>query len=209
MTSKYACPGLQLYYPGTKILVNKRGITNNLELEQINAYLFTKNLFLYTSALSASTVFDEQYFKNLHKDSLQSLYIFAGKYRQHNLSEGESTFCFAKYVEREMKKLFSDLQKEKYLKNFKRVSPEKFSERITYYMAELIAIHPFYEFNGRIIRMFFDLISYYNGYEYIDYLSFENDNNSEKNSFIQASIESFNGNNELLNKIIINGLKKR
>jgi fido (protein-threonine AMPylation protein) len=75
-------------------------------------------------------------------------------------------------------------------------------------MGELIAIHPFYEFNGRVIRLFFDLIAYYNWYNYIDYSRFKY--TGENNSFIQASINVVRFNDfELLNNIILTGLRTR
>ena len=33
----------------------------------------------------------------------------------------------------------------------------------------MIAIHPFYEINGRIIRLFIDILALNNGYDFIDY----------------------------------------
>ncbi|TAJ80771.1 MAG: hypothetical protein EPO42_03625 [Gallionellaceae bacterium] len=41
---------------------------------------------------------------------------------------------------------------------------EKFAERLAHFQSELIALHPFHELNGRITRLFFDLITVYNGY---------------------------------------------
>ena len=74
-------------------------------------------------------------------------------------------------------------------------------------MCELIALHPFFELNGRIIRLFFDMLATYNGYEYIDYydaLEIEEENNK----FINASIDCMGGKGEKMFQIILNGLKK-
>ena len=74
-------------------------------------------------------------------------------------------------------------------------------------MCELIALHPFFEFNGRITRLFFDIIATYNGYEYIDYqntLEFEDGDNK----FIKASIDCISGKNNEMFQIVLNGLKK-
>ena len=74
-------------------------------------------------------------------------------------------------------------------------------------MCELIALHPFLELNGRIIRLFFDMISIYNGYDYIDYQNALKVQD-EDNLFIQASIDCMTGNENLMYKIVFNGLNK-
>ena len=68
-------------------------------------------------------------------------------------------------------------------------------------MCELITLHPFFELNGRTIRLFFDMIAIYNGYEYIDYyaaLVIE----EEDNKLIKASIDCMGGNGEEMLQII-------
>jgi len=74
-------------------------------------------------------------------------------------------------------------------------------------MCELIALHPFLELNGRIIRLFFEMIVTYNGYEYIDYqdaLEMEEGDNK----YIKASIDCMSGKDNQMYQIILNGLKK-
>ena len=61
------------------------------------------------------------------------------------------------------------MEQEAFLKTTTEWTKEKLSERLAYYQCELIALHPFYELNGRITRLFFDLIAVYNGYEPIYY----------------------------------------
>lgn len=70
-------------------------------------------------------------------------------------------------------------------------------------MCELIALHPFPELNGRITRLFFDIIATFNGYEYIDYQN-TLDTNDDENEFIEASIS---GNKNKMFNIILHGLK--
>lgn len=68
-------------------------------------------------------------------------------------------------------------------------------------------MHPFFEFNGRITRLFFNIITTYNGDEYIDYqnaLKIENGDNK----FIKASIDCMSGNKNEMFQIVLNGLKK-
>ena len=53
---------------------------------------------------------------------------------------------------------------------------------------EPIAPHPFYELNGRITRLFFDLITIANGYGPIDYGRALQDDPEVDNNYIRASI---------------------
>jgi cell filamentation protein len=99
------------------------------------------------------------------------------------------------------------LKNNNYLKEYTDKPREIFAEKLSYYMCELIALHPFLELNGRIIRLFFDLIATYNGYEYIDYknaLKLEGGDNL----FIKASIDCMTGNGSQMYQIILNGLGK-
>lgn len=96
---------------------------------------------------------------------------------------------------------------EKYLKDYSTKSKEEFAKKIAFYMCKLIALHPFYELNGRITRLFFDMIATYNGYEYIDYnaaLKLE----GGENKFIKASIDCMLGNDYEMYQIVFNGLIK-
>jgi cell filamentation protein len=70
-----------------------------------------------------------------------------------------------------------------------------------YFKCELIALHPFYELNGRIIRLFFDMIVRYNNYRYIDYSNITPE-------YINASIKCVQfADCTAIEKIIANGLK--
>lgn len=196
-----------IYYQGTNIPKNKFNIRDIPRLNEFEKALLLKSYSDFHRDLNNNPVFNETYFKTLHKATLQTLYDFAGEYRDQDVSKGDTLFCKAKYIHSQIKLLFEKLETENHLNNFQYQPKESFAERIAYYMGELIAIHPFWEFNGRIIRMFFDMIAVYNGYEYINYslpISKE-----ITNPFIQASIECVQaGDSSRLNEIIFIGLKK-
>ncbi len=78
------------------------------------------------------------------------------------MSKGGSLFCRAAYIEKEARRIFYELEQEQYLKQGADWTIEIFAERLAHYQSELIALHPFYELNGRITRLFFDLIAVYN-----------------------------------------------
>jgi len=197
-----------IYYPGTSIPKNTKKIKDISELHVYDKALLLKAYYNFTKDLSKKTVFDEKYLINLHKQSFQKLYNFAGQYRNQDVMKGDTVFCKAIYIKEQMSNYFENFRKDKYLKNFADKPKELFAEKIAFYMGELISIHPFYEFNGRVTRLFFDLIAYYNGYNYIDYSKYQY--TGENNSFIQASINVVRFNDfELLYKIVFSGLRSR
>ncbi len=95
------------------------------------------------------------------------------------------------------------LKKENYLRDCSFISKEIFAEKIALIKSELICLHPFYELNGRITRLFFDMIVVYNGYQPIDY------SNYTSQEYINASIECVKYADEtFMKRIILDGLKK-
>ena len=143
----------------------------------------------------------------LHKKTFSKLYPFAGKYRTLNISKGYTTFCQVRFLEQTSKEIFKKLHSDNYLKNYTSKPKAEFAQKITYYICELIALHPFFELNGRTTRLFFDMIATYNGYEYIDYQEALKLEDGE-NLFIKASIDCMTGNDNKMYTIIFNGLNK-
>lgn len=202
---KYSSDQNYIYYPESTVSVNKLGIKNAEEIDELEAQLFIKTYEYFHKQLDDKTVFDQKYLKAVHKFAFSHLYLWAGKYRNKNISKGNAVFCQAIHVEAQADKIFSELKKDNYLRDFRGKSIEEFASKVAYYMCELIALHPFFELNGRTIRLFFDMIAVYNGYEYISY---ENIGNKEDNAFIQASKYCMGGECEPMEKIILKGLKK-
>lgn len=96
-----------------------------------------------------------------------------------------------------------ELEQENYLKDCENISKEEFTKKLAYFKCEINALHPFYELNGRITRLFFDMIALFNGYKYIDYSVIT------PKEYIDAAIECVQfADSENMGKIILNGLKK-
>jgi cell filamentation protein len=116
-----------------------------------------------------------------------------------NISKGNSFFCRGNYVKKEMNKIFEKLKNDNYLIGLEKKS---FIEQLVYYKCELIAIHPFYELNGRIIRLFIDILSINAGYVLIDY------SNISKDEYIKCAIECVqNADCNCFKKIIENSIE--
>jgi cell filamentation protein len=183
MASKYHLKDSSLYIKGSNVPKNKLNISDAEIIREIEKELLEEAYLLFYDELNEETCFDENYFINLHKRTFESLYEWAGKYRDFNMTKGESRFCQGAFVQSASQKIFDDLKKENCLKDGEILPKEIFAKKIAYYKCEIIALHPFYELNGRITRMFFDMIAVYNGYKFIDYSRISSD------QYIEASID--------------------
>lgn len=207
--SKYQFKASDIYLPGTDIPVNRLGITEPEVLHQVEGTLLQQAYQTFIAECEPDTRFDEAYFKSLHQRTFESLYEWAGAYRSVDMSKGNSMFCRADYLARESQRIFRQLEQESFLKQAKDSPKEKFAERLAYYQSELIALHPFYELNGRITRLFFDLIAIANGYAPIDYSKALLEQTATMNTYIQASIACVQqADSRLLQQIILPGLNK-
>ncbi len=203
MASKYQLKDSSLYIDGTSIPKNRLTIADSEEIQEFEKELIEEAYTVFYDELKEDTVFDEKYFISLHKRTFESLYDWAGKYRDFNMSKGDSRFCQGGFVKSSSKKIFDELKEDNYLKDYEKYSKEVFAKKLAYYKCEIIALHPFYELNGRITRLFFDMIAVYNGYKYIDYSTIS----SEK--YIEASIECVQfADCSKFEKIIFDGLYK-
>lgn len=203
MESKYQLTNSSIYLPGTSIPKNKLNISDPAEIHELERTLLEDAYQIFYNELDEQTVFDEKYYISLHKRTFDSLYEWAGIYRSFNMAKGNSRFCQGSFVEGSSKTIFKNLEKDNFLRDYSSKDSILFAEKIAYYQGEIIALHPFFELNGRITRLFFDMIATYNEYEFIDYSV------ATPEEYIQASIDCVQlANSEKLKKIIENGLKR-
>lgn len=184
-------------YPESSVLRNKLGITN--------AEVFFKAEREITSlrtaqALSESIIgnFDFAHLQKIHKFLFGDIYDWAGKIRTVNISKG-NLFCQTEFIMQELDRIFLELKKEKYLKGI--VELPKMAERLSYYLGELNAVHPFREGNGRTQRLFVTFLAQKNGFS-LDFSLVT------KDEMISASDESFCGHYEKMNALILKSLRK-
>jgi len=195
--SKYIFKTSDIYYLNSSIPKNKLNIKDEKELISIEHFLLLEAYKKFAKKLDNEL--DENFFINLHKKTFQDLYKWAGNYRNVDIIKGDTFFCRGIYIKKEMKKLFEKLRKDNYLKN---LDKELFIQKLAYYKCELISIHPFYELNGRIIRLFIDILSINSGYDVIDY------SNIDEEEYIKCAIECVqNVNQKCFENIIRNSLK--
>jgi len=195
--SKYIFKTSDIYYLNSSIPKNKLNIKDEKELRSIEHFLLLEAYKKFAKKLDNEL--DENFFINLHKKTFQDLYKWAGNYRNVDIIKGDTLFCRGIYIKNEMQKLFEKLRKDNYLKN---LDKELFIQKLAYYKCELISIHPFYELNGRIIRLFIDILSINSGYDVIDY------SNIDEEEYIKCAIECVqNANQKCFENIIRNSLK--
>lgn len=201
--SKYRLDQSPIYIEGTDVPKNKLGIVDADIIHEIENNLLFQAYEKFSSQITEKTRFDEAYFINLHKKTFESLYDFAGKYRTVNMSKGDSQFCLAQYLPSKSERIFTELKNDVYLVTCN--DKKAFAKKLAYYKSELIALHPFYELNGRILRLFVDMLCLYNGYNLIDY-----SDAIDNNAYIEASILCVQyADSSKMEEIIESGLIKR
>lgn len=205
--SKYQFQQSDIYQPGTDLPINRLNIDDAEVLREIEAQLLQQAYLTFVSELTTATRFDEAYFQSLHQRTYESLYSWAGQYRTQDMVKGSSMFCRAIFLPNEAIRIFVELEKEDYLRGAALWTRDRFADRLAYYQSELIALHPFYELNGRITRLFFDLIAIHNGYGPIDYGLGLRDDPEVDNNYIRASIDCVRrADYALLRELIFSGL---
>lgn len=205
--SKYQFQQSDIYQPGTDLPINRLNIGDAEILQEVEAQLLQQAYQTFVSELTADTRFDEAYFQSLHRRTFESLYAWAGQYRTQDMVKGGCMFCRATFLPNESRRIFGELEKEDFLRGASLRPLDRFADRLAYFQSELIALHPFYELNGRVTRLFFDLITIHNGYGPIDYGRALRDDPEVDNNYIRASIDCVQrADNALLRELIFAGL---
>ncbi len=201
---KYYPPSEHIYYKDSDIPINKLEIHDSQLIHELERELLLQSYEFFHTTLEENTIFDKNYLTSIHQYLFEKLYTWAGEYRTVNISKGTSMFCPYMNLESFSSDIFKQLEKENYLRDFESpVFRESFAKRLAYYMCELIVLHPFNEGNGRSLRLFFDMIVTYNGYEYVDYA-----NTLNNDTFISASIDCMETDCSKIEEIILAGLLK-
>lgn len=149
------------FVDGDDVLENKFGITDQQELKEAEQDIVTKKTATLMS--EATTVFDFKFLLHIHKVLFEDIYSFAGKIRTVDIAKPEANapFAYAKYIESEAERIFSELKSKVYLVS---LDKQVFVQEMANLAAALNALHPFREGNGRAIRLFLMLLADHAGY---------------------------------------------
>ncbi len=138
-------------YPGTHVLVNNFGLTNIDELSTVERQI-TGAAYAKLEQQPIDGNFDLNHLQAIHKALFEEIYAWAGCIREKGfISKGNSLFCAAELIVPYSNELFRKLKSESLLTGLDR---KRFIERIAFYIAEINALHPFREGNGRTQRIF-------------------------------------------------------
>jgi len=136
--------------PGTAVLKNKAGITDQDQLDEYEGD-FTAIRILELTQNPVEGSFDLAHLCKIHQYLFQDVYEWAGEVRTVDIIRGDSRFCNVRHIQTYSNTVFSALATEKYLVN---IEPKVFAHRLAHYLSEINAIHPFREGNGRVQRLF-------------------------------------------------------
>lgn len=132
-------------YPGTDVLINKENIRDADELRRFERMATGQRLMegVPQVALTATGL------RQLHQHLFQDVFAWAGQYRTVDIEKGGSFFCKADYIKTQLDKRFQAIAADGGWMN---ATPAAFAARAGDHLAEINAIHPFREGNGRALR---------------------------------------------------------
>ncbi|MDI1463903.1 Fic family protein [Catellatospora sp. KI3] len=169
--------------PDSGVLRNRLGISDHARLREVEAGLTLAALAdLGTRTLPGG--YDLTHLQSFHREIFGDLYSWAGEVRAVGIAKSDP-FCLPQHIEAYSAEVFGGLAKERYLRGLPR---EGFLDRLAHYFAEVNAIHPFREGNGRAQRAFFRQLSREAGWP-IDWSDLDPDANKD------ASMASLRGDN--------------
>jgi len=128
--------------------------------------------------------FGTAHYRAVHRHLFQDVYRWAGRYRIIRTGKDGNWFCYPEYIPREMERTFGDLRRNNF---FAEGDFDYFAIGTAGFLAELNAIHPFREGNGRAQLSFFFLLSDKVGHR-LDFTRLRPD------AFLAAMVASFAGN---------------
>jgi cell filamentation protein len=172
-------------YPGSDCLRNRLGIRDAKELERVEAER--------TSAILALRVrspipgrYDVDHLKTFHRRIFGDVYDWAGELRTVAIARDQSLFALPEHIEPYLTRVLSDLAEDDFLRGLPR---QEFVERLTHYYAELNAVHPFRDGNGRTLRAFLGQLAHDAGYR----IAWERIGGERNNRASAASLRGDNG----------------
>lgn len=171
-------------YRGTVVLKNKAGLR---DLDALRDYELEMSSLRAEEPLPSGR-YDPGHYRAVHYHLFQDVYRWAGRYRTVRTSKDGNAFCYPEHIEAQMNQLFARLEDEPFTG---RGPFDVFAGAAADFLAELNAIHPFRDGNGRSQLSFLHLIAIRAGHP-LDL------SRIEPISFLAAMIESFSGDGKLL-----------
>lgn len=154
----YTADADPLWYPGTTVLQNLLDLQDQDELDEAETALF---LLRADEALPAGNL-DAAHYLSLHRHLFQDVYAWAGAIRAIRIGKGGNWFCYPENIGRELARAFEEYGDPD---DVGKAPIEAFAVRTAHLLAEINAIHPFREGNGRTQLIFLTLLADNAGYD--------------------------------------------
>lgn len=139
-------------YPGTTVLKNRMNLR---EQDKLDAFELEMANARANEPFPAGRA-GYSHYRAFHRHLFQDVYTWAGRVRSVRISKGGSAFCYPEHIDGQMKALFAKLRHDRLLSG---LSKDEFASSGAHFLAELNAIHPFREGNGRTQLAFFTFLS--------------------------------------------------
>lgn len=185
-------------YPGTNILVNKFDIRDPARLE--TAERKVSNLAIAEMRFGGVTGrFDPEHLKSIHRRIFGAVYGWAGEFRDIEIWKGGTAFVAPEGIEYEIDDLCGRIRDAGY---FHGMPHDDTANALTDAMADLNAIHPFREGNGRTQRAFIGQLALNAGYD-LDFTKMS------ENDMRNASMAAARGNRNLMRHLFRDAMSER
>ena len=146
-------------YPGTDVLRNAHDIRDAGELQIVEANLtYMRTLQLASRPIPGK--YDLAHLQSFHRYLFAELYDWAGQLRTVVLAKTD-LFCLPEHIKSYGAEIFGKLADEQPLSDLDR---DAFVGRVAHYLADVNALHPFRDGNGRAQRTFFAQLASNAGY---------------------------------------------
>ena len=140
--------------PATGVLRNKLGLSATGELGAAEREI-THAALIFLKESPVQPNYDLRHLCAIHRRIFGDIYDWAGQLRTVAIAKG-TWFCLPQYIESAAAEIFRALHGDNLLRGLSR---DMFTERLTYYLGEINAVHPFREGNGRAQRAFFEQLA--------------------------------------------------
>ena len=164
-------------YKGSATLKNKIGLRDPDLLEAFELEMTT----LRAGEPLPTGRFDTRHYRRVHHHLFQDVFRWAGRYRTVRTAKDGNMFCFPEHIPVQMERVFNLLSPLLTDTNL-----ESFIDQGSDFLAELNAIHPFREGNGRTQLAFMALLGQHTGFT-LDLTRVR------RATFLPAMIESYSG----------------
>ena len=168
--------------PGSGVLRNRLGITDSAELAQVEAALTASRLIdLERRGLPGH--YDLAHLQAFHRYIFGDVYDWAGELRTVTIAKG-AVFCLPQHLHTYAAEVFGRLAAAHRLRNLPR---QRFISGLAEFLADVNALHPFREGNGRTQRAYVSQLAHDAGH-HIDWIRMDPAQNTA------ASVAAHRGN---------------